>query len=57
MTGLSQWAYIAAAAATGIIFAVLSYFNQREGRDVFAAILAAGAIIFSVLCVGMAIWG
>ncbi len=48
--------YILAAAATAIIFAVLSYFNQRQGRDLFAAILAAAAILFSVVCVGMVLW-
>jgi hypothetical protein len=56
MTGISQWAYIVAAAVTGIVFAVLSYFNQRQGRDVFAAVLAAAAIWFSIICLGMVIW-
>jgi hypothetical protein len=56
MTSLSQWEYIIAAAATGIIYAALSYFTQRQGRDMLAAILAAAAIVFYVLCVGMFFW-
>ena len=52
----SQWAYIVAAAMTGRIFASLSYLNQRQGRDVLAAILAAAPILFLFLCVGMIIW-
>jgi hypothetical protein len=55
MIGLSQWTYIVAAAVTGIICAVLSYLNQRQGHDILAAILAAAAILFAVLCVGLAI--
>ena len=45
--------YIIAAAAAGIIFAVLSYVNQGQGRDMFAAMLAAAAVLFLFLCVGM----
>jgi hypothetical protein len=56
MTGFSQWAYIIGAGATGAIYAMLSYLTQRQGRDVLAAILAAAAIIFSGLCVGLVIW-
>jgi len=56
MKGLSQWTYIVAAAVTGIIYAVLSYLTQRQGRDMLAAILAAPAILFSVVCVGMFFW-
>lgn len=56
MTGLSQWGYIVAAAVTGIIYSLLSYLAQRQGRDMLAAILAAAAILFSLVCVGMVIW-
>ena len=55
MTDPSQWGLIIAAAGTGLIFAVLAYFNRRQGRDMLAAILAAAAILFAVLCVGLVI--
>ena len=53
MTGVR---YTIAAALTGIVFAVLSYLNQGQGRDMFAAILAAAAILFLGLCIGMFFW-
>jgi hypothetical protein len=56
MTGLCQWGYIVATGATGLIFTLLSYLNQRQGRDMLAAILAAAAIVFYVLFVGMFFW-
>ena len=42
-----------AAALTGIICAVLSYLNQRKGRDILAAILSAAAILFLAFAIGM----
>jgi hypothetical protein len=56
MTDLSQSMYILAAAVTGIVYSVLSYLCQRQGRDMLAAALAAAAILFSVLCIGLVIW-
>jgi hypothetical protein len=57
MTGLSQWGYIlAAAVTTGIICSSLACLAQRQGRDLLAAILAAVAILSSILCVVMVIW-
>jgi hypothetical protein len=46
---------IAAVALTGTICGVLSYLNQRQGHDILAAILAAGAIMFAVVCVALVI--
>ena len=46
---------IAAVALTGTICGVLSYLNQRQGHDILAAILAAAAILFAVVCVGLVV--
>jgi len=44
---------IAAVALTGTICGVLSYLNQRQGRDILAAILSAAAILFLAFAFGM----
>jgi hypothetical protein len=46
---------ITAAAVTFTICAVLAYLNQRQGHDILAAILAAAAILFAVVCVGLVV--